>query len=238
MQQLALPFWTRITWRHPQWWLFVFSLFAWVAMGVHPYSTELDSAHRHRHGSAAMVMSWTAETYCWMLMVVAMMLPLIAGSARNVAARSLWFRRQRAIVGFVLGYLSVWVVAGIAVSLVLTSLKSQGWFDPRLAIGYSFMLAVGWHATPIKRRAIIRCHQTRPIAPEGLKANWDCVRYGFVIGGSCLLNCWGWMLFCTLTGHHIAIMLFAMFVGIAERFPIRTIPRVAVSPLSLFASFR
>jgi len=237
MQQPPLPFWTRITWRHPQWWLFVVSLLAWVAMGLHTYSTESPSTHHH-HSNPFMPMSWTSETYCWMLMVVAMMLPLILDPARGVAARSLWFRRQRAIAGFVFGYLSVWLAAGIAVSLLLAILKSQLWFDPRAAMTFSFMLAAAWHSIPIKKRALIACHRTRPIAPDGFKANLDCVRYGWMIGGSCLLNCWAWMLFCTMTGHYPGAMIFAMFIGIAERYPIRRLFRINLPPSTLSASTR
>src|ERR1044071_773882 len=143
MQQ-PVPIWTRITWRYPQWWLFAISLLAWLAMIAHADSNGaiLDSIHHHHHGGAFMAMSLTSETYCWMLMVVAMMLPLISDSARSVAARSLWFRRQRAIVGFVLGYLSVWLAAGIAVSFLLAALQSQEWFDPRAAMTFSFVLTV------------------------------------------------------------------------------------------------
>jgi hypothetical protein len=239
MQQ-ALPIWTRVTWRYPQWWFFSASLLAWLAIGVHTYSagTGLDAAHHHHHNGAAMMMSWTSETYCWMLMVVAMMLPLIADSARNVAARSLWSRRQRAIAVFVLGYLSIWLMAGVVLSLLLTALGSQVWFDPRWAMTLSFLITIGWQTVPIKRRALISCHRTRPIAPEGLQADWDCMRYGGMIGGSCLLNCWAWMLFCTLTGHHPGAMAFAMFIGIAERYPIRKVSRIALTPSSLLALLR
>jgi len=228
MQEQTLPFWARIIWRYPQWWLFPVSLLAWLAIGVHTHSTGLELNVVHHHdGNAAMGMSWISETYCWMLMVVAMMLPLIADSARNVAARSLWFRRQRAIVIFVLGYLSVWLMAGVVLSFVLATLRSRSWFDPRLAIGFSLLIAVAWQAIPIKKRALISCHRTRPIAPEGLRANWDCAGYGWMIGGGCLLNCWAWMLFCAVAGHHIVVMAFAMFLAIAERYPIPKLKRIA-----------
>jgi predicted metal-binding membrane protein len=222
MNQFSASRLKRLAWRYPQWWLFPISLCAWIAIGLHTFSTgtEMDSAHRHHHGTSSMTMSWTSE-YCWMLMVAAMMLPLISDSVRNVAARSLWSRRQRAIVGCLLGYLSVWLAAGIVISLLLTFLRSEVWFDPRAAMTVSFILAVAWHAIPIKKRALIACHRTRPIAPEGMQANLDCLRYGTMIGGSCLLNCWAWMLFCTVAGHHPAVMAFALFVGIAERYPIR-----------------
>ena len=239
MKQPA-PIWTRITWRYPQWWLFAISLLAWLAMIAHADSNGaiLDSIHQHHHGGTFMAMSWTSETYCWMLMVVAMMLPLIADSARSVATRSLWYRRQRAIVAFVLGYLSVWLAAGVVVSLILVGLRSQAWFDSGGALTVSFLAAVGWQFAPLKKRALIACHRTRPVAPKGLQANLGCIRYGWMIGGSCLLNCWAWMVFCVMTGHYLGVMLFAMFIGVAERYSMRKLRGIAMSPSSLLTSFR
>src|SRR5882724_5194158 len=109
MDQPSISLSKRITWHHPEWWLFGLSLIAWLAMAI-----RFDSAgvgftltHQHHHGAATGVNPWIIETFRWMMMVAAMMLPLVADSAREVAARSLWSRRQRAIAGFVLGYLSI-----------------------------------------------------------------------------------------------------------------------------------
>ena len=58
----------------------------------------------------------------WLLMVIAMMLPLVIDPIRGVAARSLWPRRHRAVGGFLLG-LSVWLVAGIVVSVAIAEVR-------------------------------------------------------------------------------------------------------------------
>lgn len=212
-------------WRHPEWWIYTVSVMAWAAMVLHvdPTGVSFNSTHQHHHSTTLGAMSWMPETSRWMLMIVAMMFPLIANSAQNVAARSLWFRRQRAIAGFVFGYLCVWLIVGIAVSLAISYFKTQSWVGPKSVVGLAFFTAALWQGIPIKRRAFLSCHRTRPIAPEGARADWDCVRYGWMIGGSCLLNCWAWMLFCTLTGHNLVAMLFAAFVGMAERYPLRRI---------------
>jgi len=217
--------WNRFTLPHPQWWLLALSLLAWAT-----FTLPLNPTHRHNH-TAAYGTSLGIETFRWMIMVVAMMLPLAADSARDVAARSLWARRQHAITGFVLGYLSVWLIAGIAISLVISLLKSHAWLDPRIAIGVSFCIAVAWHCTPLKKRALFSCHRTMPIAPNGWRANLDCIQYGWMIGGSCLLNCWAWMALCVLMGHSLGVMLLASFVTVAERYPLRRIKgTVFVSP--------
>lgn len=219
--------------------MYAVSAMAWLAMTLRFDSTGVgfNSTHQHHHAAEFGMASWIPETSRWMLMIVAMMFPLIADSARNVAARSLWLRRQRAIAGFVLGYLCVWLIVGFVLSLAISYGRTQSWVDPKAVIGLSFLTAVFWHAMPIKRRALLSCHRTRPIAPEGAQADWDCVRYGWMIGASCLLNCCAWMLFCTLTGHSLVAMLFAAFVGIAERYPLRRI-KLSVPFASSFTTVR
>ncbi len=219
MDQLSVPWWKRLLWRHPEWWMFGLSLMAWVAMTRDPDSAAgFNLTHSHHHQAKSILAAWGAETSTWMLMIVAMMLPLVAGPARDVAQRSLWFRRQRAIVGFLIGYLSVWLLVGIALSLAVSYAITRRLVDPWLAIGLSFFIAAIWQSTSVKRRAVFSCHRTRPVAPDGWEADRDCMYYGWMTGGNCLLNCWAWMVFCTLTGHHIIAMLFTAFLGISERY--------------------
>ena len=223
---IRLRWWKRFTWRHPEWWIFGLSLLAWLTIIVRFDATGigLSLAHLHHHGNASLL--WLTEMRGWMVMIVAMMLPLVATSARNAAAMSLWSRRHRAIAGFVLGYLSIWLIIGIIISLVISILRLHGWLDPRIAITTSFCLAVLWEFTSIKKRALLACHRTIPIAPTGWRANLDCVRYGWMIGGSCLISCWALMVMCSLAGHNLAIMLLATIVGVTERYPILRIKKI------------
>lgn len=210
--------WNHFTWSHPEWWLFALSLFAWATITL-----PLNLIHHHNHTTSPLGI----EMLRWMIMVAAMMLPLVADSAQNVAARSLWFRRQRAIAGFVLGYLCIWLFAGVAITLLISNLQSHAWFDTKTAMAVSVCIAVAWYFTPLRKRALFSCHRTMPIAPNGWRANLGCIRYGCMIGGSCLLTCWAWMVLCTLTGHNLGFMLFASFVTVAERYPLRRIKGIA-----------
>ena len=74
------------------------------------------SAHAHHHGASPNVAAGAgqllAEWGGWMLMVLAMMLPVVAPDARRVAMRSLWHRRHRAMAWFLAGYLAVWAALG------------------------------------------------------------------------------------------------------------------------------
>jgi predicted metal-binding membrane protein len=61
----------------------------------------------------------------WLVMTVAMMVPLTVASIRTTAARSLWSRRERAVAGFLLGYLGPWLIAGMAVTMLATVLAGH-----------------------------------------------------------------------------------------------------------------
>ncbi len=210
--------WRRFTWDHPEWWSLGFSLLAWVVI-LEGFQTGAGSnPHQHHHAAAT---SLTGDMLHWMLMVVAMMLPLVADSVRNTAAMSLWSRRHRAIAGFLLGYLSVWLMVGAVISLVVFTLTARRYFNPATALAISFCAALLWQGVSYKKRALRACHRTMPLAPNGLRADVDCLRYGWMIGGSCLLSCWAMMALCAVSGHSLGIMLFVTFVGLAERYPLR-----------------
>ena len=114
-----------------------------------------------------------------MLMTVAMMLPMVAEHVRLTAERSLWRRRHRAMAGFVTGYLGLWALGGVVVALL--PLHPSG----RTA-AIAFAIAGVWQLTPWKRRGLVGCHRTMPLAPRGWRADADCVRFGWRVGcGAC-----------------------------------------------------
>jgi predicted metal-binding membrane protein len=160
--------------------------------------------------------AWAELTGTWLLMVLAMMVPLQRFSIRVAATRSLWRRRDRAIGGFLLGYLSPWLLLGAGVAAlepVLTRL-------PGLTAA-GFAVAAVWQLTPVKARALRACHRSIPLAPHGWRADQDCCRFGWLTGTQCLLSCWALMLACVLAGHSLAAMLCASGVGVAERYVVQ-----------------
>jgi predicted metal-binding membrane protein len=186
-------------------------------------SVGLRMSHDHMHHAMAVGVrpdrqaAWTAEAFWWFVMVVAMMFPMVLGPVRITAARSLWSRRHRAISGFLMGYLGPWMVFGIAASVAVSGLGTQTRAEPLAAAALGFGAAVLWQITPIKRRAVLACHRTLPIAPSGWRADRDCLRYGWMVGSSCLVSCWALMLACVLAGHSIPAMICATAVGWTER---------------------
>ncbi|MEO8131195.1 MAG: DUF2182 domain-containing protein, partial [Bryobacteraceae bacterium] len=184
--------------RFPEFWVLAASAAAWVVLAaradlhVHPSGVHSDASANWRH---------------WMLMVTAMMLPLQIQGVRLTAERSLWLRRHRAILGYLLGYLSVWALAGVPLTWAFTSLGIShrvGWMQG-MAVG--FVLAAAWLVSPWKEMVARMCHRTVPLSPVGWRADWDCLGYGWVAGCACALNCWPMMLVCWLSGHSFIAMV-------------------------------
>jgi predicted metal-binding membrane protein len=161
--------------------------------------------------------SWPAQTFWWLVMVIAMMFPLLVDHIRNTAARSLWYRRHRAVGLFLTGYVAPWLVFGIAASAMLSVLEAQSRLDPPLLSALGFGLALIWQVTPARRRAVLSCHRTRPISPTGWRADRDCLRYGSSVGASCLFSCWALMLACMLSRHSVPAMFAITAIGLFER---------------------
>jgi predicted metal-binding membrane protein len=164
--------------------------------------------------------SWGAELCAWLAMVVAMMLPLQLDAVRVAAFRSLRRRRQRAAALFVLGYLAPWAALGAAVAW----LRSASWpaAHADAAAAAAFALAALWTLTAARRRALVACHRTVPLAPTGWRADRDCVGYGARVGAACAASCWATMLGCALTGHALLAMVGGAAIAARERLAFRT----------------
>ena len=159
-------------------------------------------------------------------MVLAMMVPLQRFSIRVTATRSLWRRRDRAIGGFLIGYLSPWLLVGGCVAALEVALGRLPWLG-----GVGFGIAAVWQLTPVKARALRACHRSVPLAPRGWRADRDCFRFGWLTGGQCVLSCWALMLACVLAGHSLTAMVCVSIVGVAERYVFRPRQRAIFSPL-------
>src|SRR5690349_13852334 len=138
-------------WKHPQWWTVAVSASAWIAMLLAGARAIGHDAH-HR-------MSFAGEIPAWMLMVAAMMLPLVRSSVRVVAVNSLWSRRNRAVAGFLAGFLASWFALGVIAAL----LRSGSWAHTELAAALAFAVAAFWQRTPLHWRAVAACHRMEPL---------------------------------------------------------------------------
>jgi predicted metal-binding membrane protein len=203
------------------------SLLAWLLLilPLNPGGVGFKLGH-HSHHIQGMYLRCFVEIWWWIVMVVAMMLPLIVDSIRVTAVRSLWARRDWAIIVFILGYLVPWMLAGSFISAAIVILHGQRWFHPTIATSLAFGLAAVWQLTAAKKHMLRSCHRTIPIAPKGWRANLDCLWYGWTIGGNCLLNCGALMMACPLSGHNVAVMAGVASISAAERYTLRPRQRV------------
>jgi hypothetical protein len=167
--------------------------------------------------------AWLPELGHWLLMILAMMVPLAIGSIRTAAARSLWRRRHRAIAAFLVGYLLPWGLVGLPASALGIIAQANAWRHlPRL-VGASFAIAAMWQVTVARRRALVACRRTVPLAPDGWRAARDCVAFGWLIGTRCVASCWALMLICVLARHSLVAMVGVGLIGLIERsMPIAT----------------
>jgi predicted metal-binding membrane protein len=230
-----------VVWRHPEWWSVVLSALAWLLLAAPAASGAGGVAGLHRHeagppsvapGPAGSDLAWIPGVLSWLMMVVAMMVPLVLAQIRFTAARSLWRRRHRAIVGFLVGYLSLWLMVGLGAAALPAALGLDGWLRGPWAGALGFSVAAAWQLTPLKWRALRGCHRTMPLAPRGWQADRDCVRYGWLVGGQCLLSCWALMLACMLAGHGVLALAGVTIVTAAERYPRRPDQRVVCGLLA------
>ena len=198
----------RVSWRHPEWWSLAICAGAWgwlLRMSVH---------WQHVH----------APMQHWLAMTLAMMLPMALAPIRMTAERSLWRRRNRAMLLFLVGYVGLWMIFGLVVSPI--SFKFAG--------PIAFVVAGCWQLTKAKRIALAACHRTAPLAPYGWRADRDCVRYGLLIGTRCIVSCWALMLACALSGHALFATILGTAIGLVERYTYR--PNMRLLAAALFAA--
>jgi len=242
---LPLPYsrWRWWLWRHPESWILLLSAGAWfffIANGAFealrtspiPHADAAYAGHNHAL-TLHLPGAWPALAAHWPLMIAAMMFPPLIGQLRVVAARSLWYRRNRAMALFIGGYSVLWILFGVSTEAGL-QLQRTLWRDSLVfLVPLCFLMAAFWQLTPRKRLSLVTCHATVPLAPTGWRADLDCWRYGSRIAASCCMSCWALMLACAAAHHALWAMLVVTCVAWSERFLRR--PRQLWFFLALFA---
>jgi hypothetical protein len=216
--------------RTPQWWLFPASAAAWCWLyasagfnldGGNAMQEICSAPLRPEQFSSvarALLSGWDA----WCLMVLAMMLPLLAEAAGNVAFATPHYRRQRAIAVFALGYLLLWLALGGAVRLAVLGLDlllpGRSGLIADLLPAAGFAIAAAWVWTPQRRAAQLGCSLTVPLRATGWGAERDCLRFGALMGRNCVRTCWAPMAALMLTRHGLAMMALVAALLAYERY--------------------
>ena len=225
----------KVAWPHPEWWTLGLSATAWLLILYQHYGLSVAEVHHHAAASFALH-SFIPEVFDWFLMVVATMVPVVIGGVRYAAGRSLWHRRHRAIGFFLAGYFSPWMIAGAAASVAVAGSGMRGWGYRTFVTSGVFVAAAIWQLTRFKRQALRSCHRTIPLAPYGSAADRDCMRYGWRVGGPCVMSCGPLMMACMLAGHSLAAMALAGAISFAERYQLRSNHRLFAIVLVAFAT--
>lgn len=192
-------------WAHPEWWLVTLGIAAWVDT-VRTGLAQWEHGLHHRASAGS-------DPGAWLVMVVAMMLPVIVFQAREVAFRSLADRRHPAIAVFFTGYLAPWAAAGAAAAAA----RLLPWSDSPWSVGALCAFAAVWATTPVRNRAMTVVYGFAPaIAPDGWRFVRDSTAAGVTIGSWCVVSCWPLMLACALSGHDLGIVLAGGAIALVE----------------------
>src|SRR5262245_38413651 len=124
----------RVVWRHPEWWALALSAAAWLVIVSEAAVSSGTTHDAHR--------SVIADVRDWLLMVLAMMLPLSVAAIQATADRSLWRRRHVAIAAWLSGYIAMCLLFGVAL-IVSLRLFGSTWQSSTVVL-ISFLIAAAW----------------------------------------------------------------------------------------------
>ena len=197
-----------LVWR-PEAWLYGLAAFAALALVL---AAPDGAGHVHHHHAVARDTSMPARTLLadwqhWGVMVLAMMLPVVAPSARRVAMRSLWHRRHRAMASFVLGYLAVWFAVGAVVVAAFAVAGTPPW-----VLAAVLLVAAVWQVAPPRRRVMRRCGVVAPCAVS----DRGCAEAGLRTGARCAFTC-GPVMAAMAVSHGLLLMSALFCVLLSER---------------------
>lgn len=168
----------------------------------------------------AFALNWLSPTQLvgsWVVMLLAMMLPLTAVPIAHIRSRSFQHLRLLTSWAYLLGYFVIWMAAAlplIGLALFMRLLASV----PEAPFLAAFLLAIAWQSTPWKQFALNKCHALPPLSSFGTTQFGSSFVYGLNHGVWCLAACSPLMLVTLLAPTHsqIWMVLVALWIW-AER---------------------
>lgn len=153
-------------------------------------------------------------------MVMAMMLPLMASSARYIYTMVPRYIRLRTLMLFLIGYISVWGCFAFFwgwVEKYVLSILTVLIPDEALANSILLLVAAILSRFQYRRSAVFSCGGTGLLRIKGMVAYLDAIRYGLKRGKQCLKGCVHIMIPLSLIGHSNLLMLMFTFALFYER---------------------
>ena len=210
-RQLAV----RLQWR-PEWRVAAVAAAAWLALFVAP------GMHGPDHGPDHTAAAGIGGLSGWVLMVVAMMVPVTLPTVRYVGLNSLRCRRRRAMTLYTAVYVGTWALLGVTALGIDHLLRVHLGLSDRLLLVLALLAASGWQLTRAKRRALFACGRTVPLPPFGRRADAGCARFALLHGLRCIQSCWAIMLVMVALGHSsLAWMVALTALVVAEELTVR-----------------
>jgi len=155
--------------------------------------------------------SLTAGTPMWALMAAAMMVPTAMPAVQHASLTSLYWRRRRAALEFLVVFLGLWTAFSVLALSPLMTLKPTA--SP-LALPIALATAALWQLTPLKLRALRACHRSRPLPPRGWRASLGVANFALHNGAACLASCWVIMVAAAVSGPGRLLWMAALTAAI------------------------
>lgn len=133
-------------------------------------------------GSASVWLTGWIPT--WLAMTVAMALPGELPAAQYVATNTFRRNRTSAVAIFVAVYVLLWLSCGLPGSLLLAALRGLPG-----GVVVALLAAAFWELTPLKRRALNRCHRGEALPPTGARRVAGVARFGWLNASGCIASC-------------------------------------------------
>jgi predicted metal-binding membrane protein len=200
------------------------SLLVWVALLFNPGGImTIEHCHVSAAGPSAASLEMllamnpvSDQLFGWGLMVVAMMLPKLIMPIQQIFAQSLKRKRLASITLFVLGYLILWMLAGVVLVAAIIAFNLWMPLSYLPAIGV-LVLTLIWQFSPWKQYFLNKGHSHAVLSAFGWAAYRDALMYGLEHGLWCVGAGWAMMLFPMLlpVGHNAA-MIVVTFLMLSE----------------------
>jgi predicted metal-binding membrane protein len=174
----------------------------------------------------------------WLLMSLAMTLPGEIPATQYVATNTFRRSRSSAVAIFVAVYVLLWLSCGLPATLLLGVVRG---LPSGVLPAASLLVAACYELTPLKRRAVNRCHRGEALPPTGAGRVAGVARFGWRNASGCIASCWPAMLAASVlpVAQPVAMAGFtlAMTYERLTRRPLTARRRVAAGYLAIAAGF-
>ncbi|MER9491569.1 DUF2182 domain-containing protein [Mesorhizobium sp. M0320] len=141
----------------------------------------------------------------WIVMSLAMMLPMTIAQIDHLADRS-GAGRTAGQAAFVVSYFGLWLAGCGLLAAVVLVFRMIFQTPDGLAVALGAATAVLWQESTIKASVLRRCHSQPPIRWSGVGLLVDSAKFGAKTGLWCFIGCWPWMLLCMIAPYGLLTM--------------------------------